>query len=456
LNISALSEQLVAWFKNQGTELLQPGKGQADPRLAQFRSGQEYVGKVLENLPNARSLVQVGQTRFDMALPASVRAGDSVRLVFVTSGPRPTFQVAQPPVQALAPVRLSDTAQQVNALLRFAQTPAAPGPLPGAAGSVATPGAAPGANPAGAGLTAAPTAAQTPAASTTQAAALASAQAAGGGGAAKPIVQNVAVFFANAGSAPTTSAMTGGSANPALAMAGQAIDAARAALASRPSMMAQGIVTENMTNASLLPMRLRQVLGESGMFYESHLGRWTQGRLPLEAVLREPQARLAELPGRLLNLPGLDGMPEEAARIAGRQLQMLDGGAFFWQGYAWPQQWMEWLVGEDPSGTGDADGMSQWQTELRLTLPHLGEVSARLGVGALGIRVQLATGEEASLEQLRAALPALVERFQAAGLNLTRMELGRATDADTAQAGPQRAAGAEGGRPAGEGADGQS
>jgi hypothetical protein len=66
--------------------------------------------------------------------------------------------------------------------------------------------------------------------------------------------------------------------------------------------------------------RLRQALGESGIFYESHLQEWAMGERPIAQLLREPQAalsrpetraRIAEIP--LPDRPVVGEMPEEPA-----------------------------------------------------------------------------------------------------------------------------------------------
>ncbi|RQS68999.1 flagellar hook-length control protein FliK [Burkholderia sp. Bp8963] len=44
--------------------------------------------------------------------------------------------------------------------------------------------------------------------------------------------------------------------------------------------------------ATTLRTALAQAVGESGLFYESHLAQWLAGQRPLAALLREPQARL--------------------------------------------------------------------------------------------------------------------------------------------------------------------
>ena len=45
------------------------------------------------------------------------------------------------------------------------------------------------------------------------------------------------------------------------------------------------------TKAAPLTPLLRQAVSESGLFYESHQAQWVEGDLPLESLLREPQAR---------------------------------------------------------------------------------------------------------------------------------------------------------------------
>ncbi len=45
------------------------------------------------------------------------------------------------------------------------------------------------------------------------------------------------------------------------------------------------------TKAAPLTPLLRQAVSESGLFYESHQAQWVEGEMPLENLLREPQAR---------------------------------------------------------------------------------------------------------------------------------------------------------------------
>jgi hypothetical protein len=179
---------------------------------------------------------------------------------------------------------------------------------------------------------------------------------------------------------PMTTALTG----PNSGLLGQAIDAPRASVAASTTLSANTLVELPSPSRHMLPVRLSQTLAESGLFYESHLAKWIRGALSLERIQREPQARLAQDAQVAARLAELGGMPEEAARMAGRQLQMLEGAPFWWQGQAWPGQLMDWQVREGLDGDArddTGDGAAEWITELNLTLPRLGSVHAHLDQG---------------------------------------------------------------------------
>ncbi len=370
--INALPQLLVALFKQQGAESLPAGKAVAAP----FKPGAQYQGKVLESLPNGRNLVRLGAHTLDIALPQQAKPGEVLRLTFVSASPRPTFILA-----AAAPaVNISQSAQQVQALIRYV-------PVTAAGPAALTPEGAP-ANPSAS---------------------------------ACPLVVNPAVLLTPAPGGPATAAL--GPAMAAVATAGGPVDGAGATLAAHTSLVAQGVVADQHM-ASWLPVRLQQTVKESGLFYESHLGRWVQGEMALEAIQREPQARLAQVPAAAAKLPELEHMPEEAARLASRQLNLLEGGPFVWMGPAWPGQLLEWQVRERRDGQAAVieDGQA-WQSRLRLTLPRLGEVAADLDIGAQGLSIRLGAATPASLAEMRAALPELAACLQAAELNLTRLKV---------------------------------
>ena len=434
MNLSALPELLLAWFKNQGAP--QVGADKQGGTQTPFRPGAQYEGKVLDHLPGGRHLVQVAGQKMDMALPRNTQLGDSVRLTYLSSGPRPTFLLNQTaPAAASAtpsqPVSLSSTAQQVNALMRLA----APHTTTAAAPTSSNPPPAPTASPRTEGANSV-AAASPRLANASNLPALAQAARTAG----QLVVDTQATEAARASSSPSVvttarpiaanvvmlqnysavqSPIPGGAVSPNTALVGQAVEGLRASVPSSTNLTPNVLAELPEPSRNLLPTRLHQTLSESGLFYESHLARWTKGELSFETLLREPQARLAREAVPNATVAELGGMPDEAARIAGKQLHLLEGAPFVWQGLAWPGQWMEWLVEERRGGDGEADGeedADQWRTELRLELPRLGSVHARIGLNGDRLNLSITTPEESVRDEMRRALPQLTKGLEAAGL----------------------------------------
>jgi flagellar hook-length control protein FliK len=385
MNLTALPELLLAWVKNQGAALLQGDKAQP----VNLQPGQQYDGKVINNLTSGRFLVQVGNQMLDMNLPARTQPGETVRLTYINASPRPAFLLNQAAISPVRQVQISNTAQQVNALLRLAQTPSSVAPSAVMGGAAATSGVA---TPVAASASVPATPIST-----------------------RPIVANVSILQNYAPALPATTATLTG---PNTGLLSQAVDAPRAAVPASATLSANTLVELPTPSRHLLPLRLSQTLSESGVFYEAHLAKWSKGALPLEAILREPQARLGAAASVPANLAELGDMPEDAARFAGRQLQMLEGAPFLWQGYAWPGQRMDWLVQEHGGDGAEAAGHDapEWVTELHLALPNMGAIDARLDLTGARLRLRLAATESATRETLQAALPQLLKGLEASGL----------------------------------------
>lgn len=404
MNLGALPQLLVSWLKTQGAELLAPGKHVEPAGKETFQAGSTYPAKVLENLPGGRSLVQVGGQNLSMALPRGTQAGDAIRLTYLHNTPRPTFVMEQPAISATQPVRLSQSAQQLTALAQLARPSA----------------------------TAAPTLPPTQPAATT----LAQAGLAG----QRPILGNLTPLLhppsASGAAASPLNPLTGAFATATALTGGTPVDGTRAGLAA-------GSTTSNLAalqpgvaaSEPALPQRLHQTLRESGLFYEAHLARWTRGTFALSDLRNEPQARLLGDGQAMSSAAGLTHMPDEAARLAGRQLLMLDGAPFIWQGFAWPGQWLEWQVQERAGGEAGAEAEEAlWATELRLTLPRLGGVQARLSLAGERLSVGLNATEAATCDTLRQALPALQQALEAAGLKAAGLSVHQGVDLGTGEA----------------------
>ncbi|MDQ7990286.1 MAG: flagellar hook-length control protein FliK, partial [Candidatus Dactylopiibacterium sp.] len=116
-------------------------------------------------------------------------------------------------------------------------------------------------------------------------------------------------------------------------------------------------------------------------------------------------------------------LPEPLTPVVLHQLEALATHQASWQGQIWPGAQMQWSV-VDPeggqSGGGDEE-IAVWQSRMRLQLPSLGEVDARLMLSAEGANIHLEAGAAASVERLREGLQSLRDAFGAAGITLTRI-----------------------------------
>jgi hypothetical protein len=214
---------------------------------------------------------------------------------------------------------------------------------------------------------------------------------------------------------------------------------------------------------SLIAQGLAQALQQSGLFYESHLSNLAFGKQSAAALMTEPQALLGRGPesaanasnsqapagneptspaptspsaeagssSRLLQTAAAPSTPSSAGPLAGlhpethllvrQQLEVLANQAIAWRGEAWPDAPLEWDIQrrqEAPDGSNSPE-QDHWATRLKITLPHLGEVQARLSLVNQQVVMHLVAPEAAEIltangEQLRT-------RFLASGLQLSQL-----------------------------------
>src|SRR5690606_10965775 len=214
-----------------------------------------------------------------------------------------------------------------------------------------------------------------------------------------------------------------------------------------------------------LAQSLSQAVQGSGMFYESHLAALAFGKANPRDLAREPQARLgSRAPGANApagpgsnaagGVPGsgtpatgggqglppgasapmaesgglaaqagqsaqagasspqgapIPGIEPQAHLLVRQQLEVLANQTFAWQGEAWPGAEMDWEIQRRPQDDGDDSGTDHWSTRLKLSLPALGEVHARLTLAGDQLVMRLAAPDSAprldgATEQLRARL----------------------------------------------------
>lgn len=144
---------------------------------------------------------------------------------------------------------------------------------------------------------------------------------------------------------------------------------------------ATGSLAELPIVARDLARGLQSSVSQSGLFYESHLARWIEGKLSLETLRLEPQARLSREAGNLDTAPTLaqrSPVAEDLAPLVRRQLEFIENPTIYWRGDLWPGQSASLEISAEQHDSQDPAGEPiAWTTHLRLQLPYLG------GIGAL-------------------------------------------------------------------------
>ncbi|MFY1907130.1 flagellar hook-length control protein FliK [Achromobacter xylosoxidans] len=338
---------------------------------------------------------------------------------------------------ASAPTTLGTTARAILALL--AQYPEAAPAVQGRAPLWTAP---PSAQPTGAPAPQAGQPASQPGAPGQPTAAPAAGQAA----APAPAPTTAAALAAAAAAGADPAAETPSTNRPARpAGSGEGATGARNAEATTHATLAPGA-----PSAKILGQALRAALQTSGLFYESHLTDLVFGRSNPSQLQQEPQARLTRsgvptdadtarpraepqagggragdanaAPGNT-NAPApgtpVSGIHQDLTLLVRQQLDVLANQALTWQGEAWPGTPMEWEVERDPYGGDPESAVSTWATRLKLDLPRLGLVDARLNLAGDQIVLQLVAPHSAA--EINDSSDQLRSRLLAAGLTLSHL-----------------------------------
>jgi hypothetical protein len=358
-------------------------------RVEQFAIGQQIQAKVVSLFQDGTALVRMGETAARMALPANARPGSSILLTLTAKDPRPTFSM-----------QIESEGDETDAQETAARLPVGYNAAGGSSNGSTLAQSELGIN--GPAL---------------RGAGLASAAANAGG-----------VSNANGGAA---NAQGPQSANLTLSTAGRMInnllqaqaDGPAAAITSRtpalPGPPTSGMPTAQIANA------LHDSVAFSGVFYESHVTEWVDGKRDLADLQREPQAQI----GKSIDSAGLLTRPDAAStdigKIVNMQLTTLDQQRLSWQGEVWPGQNMEWEISRGDSQQqgqdqqqGGKDATPTWQSVVRFNFEHLGTVAASIRLVGNQIHMQIRTNNDSANEALRTHGSELADSMAAAGSSL--------------------------------------
>lgn len=195
------------------------------------------------------------------------------------------------------------------------------------------------------------------------------------------------------------------------------------------------ILTSTPINSTDLPGLLQKAIIQSGLFYESHQAQWISGEKTLENLQQEPQGKLmlitAELPTAKVAVSNSlsPEMPVHAQTIplVQQQLTTLETGHLLWRGEVWQGQTMEWDIYEHSpeyqSNENESDQAAQWRTQLRLSMPQLGDITATIALNTNGINIKLSASQIETANLLKNNQLPLASDMQSAGLNIRAVEV---------------------------------
>ena len=370
-----------------------PADTVADPRQAEFQRslqgliGKSMQGQVLARMGDGSYLVRVAGTPARMQLPAGAQLGAEIPLTLIGINPRPSFQIGNARDQAAHP------------LLTYADAEAEP-----------------------------------------EAAAARGAQA----GAAQAGMRTGSTAAALLGRAPLTPAnllpdLAGDTPAPELSTTARAISSVLVQAESVPgaplSLVGKAaLMATPGADPAGVAQKLRDAVASSGLFYESHVAEWAEGKRPLASLLLEPQMQRAAQGDAART-----GTDLASAQLINLQLHTHEQARVQWQGEAWPGQQMQWDISRDaPEGQqqdgAEADEATAWRSSVRFQFPLLGDLAAQVVLQGGRVAIQLQAGSEDSAATLRQHAARLEAALDAAGWPLTSLSI--AGKADAAAAAP--------------------
>ncbi|QBJ77471.1 flagellar hook-length control protein FliK [Aquitalea sp. USM4] len=182
---------------------------------------------------------------------------------------------------------------------------------------------------------------------------------------------------------------------------------------------------------------LKNNVSQSGLFYESHLKEWLDGRHNLSQVQQEPQSRLlsklnedlASHDSRSNTASASSLSPRtvapELANLVQRQLDIVENQQLQLNGYAWPGQPMQLQIQQEHTnertGSLGADEVGVWSTSLSLKLPALGGVAARVRLVGQNVQVSFVAEEDEASGLIQQHAEQLQTGMAAAGLTLANL-----------------------------------
>jgi hypothetical protein len=165
---------------------------------------------------------------------------------------------------------------------------------------------------------------------------------------------------------------------------------------------AKSVVTHSPKLPAVIAHDLKAAIANSGLFYESHLADYMDGRRSLSEIKQEPQNQGNSAVNGLLS----------------QQLTILENQRLSWHGEVWANQSMDWNIYRED--THESSGGDQYQvpeeesvsSDITLHLPNLGKVTAKLNLKDGRMRIAIFAEDATSLATLKGQSSHLVDAIK--------------------------------------------
>lgn len=171
-------------------------------------------------------------------------------------------------------------------------------------------------------------------------------------------------------------------------------------------------------DTSTTASKLHQQISTSGLFYESHVAEWAQGKRSLTDIKSEPQSQIGAKsvtdngPGTALNT-----VNKEMGQIIHQQLNVLEQNIVRWQGELFPGQRIEWEIKKESQSERNQQETEEvsWQSVVRFDLPNLGPVTAIINLQSSNLGLSLRAEQSTTVSTLKNHAGELATAMQMAG-----------------------------------------
>ncbi|MFZ6725981.1 flagellar hook-length control protein FliK [Undibacterium sp. MH2W] len=184
----------------------------------------------------------------------------------------------------------------------------------------------------------------------------------------------------------------------------------------------------SMQDTHLIATALQQQIGNTGLFYESHLAEWINGKRELSAIQAEPQANLPSIDEKGLPATNSDAAAfKEIIHLVKQQLHSLENDTVKWQGDLLPGHRVELDIRREHSSKKNAflpaESDAHWYSVVRFSLPALGTVTARIGLHGKQLNVSLQAQDEHITQFLRSYAGEFSRILATTGTDLTQFSI---------------------------------